>query len=323
MSRLQKGFLEQRQALPLECKIEMSKDRIQDWYDFWGTNVYLAFSGGKDSTVLLDLIKSCVGVYSCPVVFCDTGLEYPELREFALDRADVVLKPEIPFNEVISKHGYPVYSKSVANKIRLYQNGHTGVIKYIEGNALDKNGRKSMYNFSKKARMLAGAPFKISEKYCNVMKKDPMKAYERETGRKRIVGTMACESMMRRQSYIAHGCNAFDIAEPTSQPLGFWTEQDILQYIKTKKLEYAPVYGELIETKDGLKFTGEQRTGCMFCMFGVHLEDEPNRFQRMQITHPKQYRYCMEQLGIKNVLEYMGVPYENEKTLFDFQEKEQ
>jgi hypothetical protein len=48
----------------------------------------------------------------------------------------------------------------------------------------------------------------------------------------------------------------------------------------------------------------------MFCMFGCHLEKTPNRFQRMKVTHPKQYAYCMEQLGLKEVLEYIGVPYE-------------
>jgi len=64
-----------------------------------------------------------------------------------------------------------------------------------------------------------------------------------------------------------------------------------------------------------LRTSGADRTGCMFCMFGCHLEKEPNRFQRMKETHPKQYAYCMKSvekggLGIKEILEYIGVPYE-------------
>lgn len=59
-----------------------------------------------------------------------------------------------------------------------------------------------------------------------------------------------------------------------------------------------------------LTTTGLSRTGCMFCMLGVHLEKEPNRFQRMKVTHPKQYAYCMDKLGLREVLEYIGVPYE-------------
>ena len=64
------------------------------------------------------------------------------------------------------------------------------------------------------------------------------------------------------------------------------------------------------EPEDTLETTGCDRTGCMFCMFGCHLEKEPNRFQRMKTTHPKQYEYCMDKLGLREVLEYIGVPYE-------------
>ena len=58
--------------------------------------------------------------------------------------------------------------------------------------------------------------------------------------------------------------------------------------------------------------SGVNRTGCMFCMFGVHLEQEPNRFQRMKITHPKQYDYCMREengLGLGKVLDFINVKY--------------
>jgi len=54
---------------------------------------------------------------------------------------------------------------------------------------------------------------------------------------------------------------------------------------------------------------GEKRTGCMFCMFGVYLEPEPNRFQRMKRTHPAQWRYCMTKLGLAEVLDHIGVDY--------------
>lgn len=93
-------------------------------------------------------------------------------------------------------------------------------------------------------------------------------------------------------------------------PLGFWTEQDILQYIYEKKIPIAKVYGKIIKTSDGkYQLTGVTRTGCMFCMFGVHLEKEPNRFQMMVKTHPKQYDYCINKLGLGEVLDYIDVPY--------------
>ena len=76
------------------------------------------------------------------------------------------------------------------------------------------------------------------------------------------------------------------------------------------------MYGDVVEESDMLgnknyRTTGEQRTGCMFCMFGCHLEKEPNRFQRMKYTHPKQYKYCMEKLKLKEVLDYINVKYDD------------
>lgn len=74
---------------------------------------------------------------------------------------------------------------------------------------------------------------------------------------------------------------------------------------------YCSVYGEIVRDAAGnLKTTKCDRTGCMYCMYGVHLEKSPNRFQRMKETHPKQYDFCMNKLGIKEVLEYINVPYE-------------
>jgi 3'-phosphoadenosine 5'-phosphosulfate sulfotransferase (PAPS reductase)/FAD synthetase len=98
--------------------------------------------------------------------------------------------------------------------------------------------------------------------------------------------------------------------------MSFWTEQDVLLYLRKYEIPYASVYGA-IETDDHGKLytTGETRTGCVFCMFGVHLEDEPNRFQRLAVTHPKLYEYCMRDfdeggLGLAAVLDYIGVDYE-------------
>lgn len=145
------------------------------------------------------------------------------------------------------------------------------------------------------------------------MKKKPAKHYERQTGRKPILGTMACESFLRQSQWEKVGCNAFEAKRPTSQPLSFWTEQDVLHYIQKFNVPYCPVYGEIKmedDPQDRLTTTGLSRTGCMFCMFGAHLEKEPNRFQRMKVTHPKQYAYCMDKLGLREVLEYIGVPYE-------------
>jgi hypothetical protein len=88
-----------------------------------------------------------------------------------------------------------------------------------------------------------------------------------------------------------------------------------LEYIVTENIPFASVYGEIRQDEKGKFYTmGAERTGCMFCAFGAHLEKYPNRFERMRLTHPKQYEYCMrptEQggLGMAAVLEYIGIKY--------------
>lgn len=106
---------------------------------------------------------------------------------------------------------------------------------------------------------------------------------------------MACESARRQSVYLKIGCNAYHKRDPTSQPMSFWTEQDVLAYLKMTGIPYASVYGEIVEENGRLTTTGAKRTGCMFCMFGVHLEKKPNRFQRMALTHPK--AFCSDLYG--------------------------
>lgn len=93
--------------------------------------------------------------------------------------------------------------------------------------------------------------------------------------------------------------------------MSFWTEQDVLQYIKLNEIPIASVYGDVVETDKGkLTTTGCHRTGCVFCAFGAHLEKEPNRFQRLKQTHPQLHKYCMEKLGMKQVLDFLKIKTE-------------
>lgn len=336
-NRHTKGDLRQMQAVPLVGKILMTKRRIREWYDAWDGQVYVSFSGGKDSTVLKHIVDS---MYSdVPAVYVNTGLEYPEIQRFVREvkagkydcfNSDVeIIRPEMRFDEVIKEYGYPVVSKEVSERIYYAKKNAKWARYYMNG--LNPDGTESKFKKSAaKWNFLLEAPFHVSHKCCSVMKKKPAKQYEKETGRKPILGTMACESHLRATQWEKAGCNAFDSKRPISAPLSFWTVQDVLHYIKNFNVPYCPVYGEIkiddkpeldgqmnlidylgcYETQDRLTTTGCSRTGCMFCMFGCHLEKEPNRFQRMALTHPKQYAYCMDKLGLRDVLEYIGVPFE-------------
>lgn len=169
-------------------------------------------------------------------------------------------------------------------------------------------GAKSQFNKEKWLPMVY-TPFLISHYCCNEMKKKPMHRYNRQTKLVPYIGTLAEESRIRKQAWIRHGCNAFEGSNPSSQPLSFWTEQDILEYIVRYDLSIASVYGDIVSgDADGnqydpkslifggchkLKCTGCQRTGCIFCGFGFHLEKGETRFQRLARTHPKQYEYSI------------------------------
>lgn len=295
------------QALPLDIKIAKSKLRIQEWIDRYGEEgVYISFSGGKDSVVLLDLVRQVNP--NIPAVFVDTGLEYPEIKDFVKKQENIIiLRPKKSFKQVIEEHGYPMVSKEQANYLDEIRNSTEHMKKLrLEG---DAKGRFKLFN---KWHYLIDAPFKVSHKCCKIMKKAPFITYEKRTGKVGFVGNMASESSLRRQSYLRNGCNAFESNRPISMPIGFWTDQDVLSYIKMFGLEIASVYGDIIEENGKLKTTGADRTGCVFCGFGLHLEKEPNRFQRLEKTHPQLHAYCMDKLGFKDVCEYMGIPYKNE-----------
>lgn len=304
--------LKMRQTMPLEDKIRFTQRRIKEWVEYWGEDkVYVSFSGGKDSTVLLHIARQ---MYPClKAIFVDTGLEYPEIKQFVKTFENVdIIRPKMMFDKVLEKYGFPIISKEVSECIdqarkALVSNKYTYRLAKINGTALDKQGRPSMYNCAK-WKFLLDAPFKISNQCCNVMKKGPAHRYNKDTGRVPMIATMACESRLRTKQYLKQGCNGFENKIPTSIPMAFWTEQDILAYLKEFNVPYASVYGDIVFNKKW-ETTGCERTGCMFCGYGCHLDKEPNRFQRLKETHPKQYEYIIHKLGMGEVLDFINVPY--------------
>lgn len=293
---------EQKEAflkMSLDDKIKRTKELILEWYLQYEGKVYISFSGGKDSTVLLHIARSMKICGNIPAVFSDTGLEYPEIRDFVKKQENVIwIKPKMTFKEVIEKYGFPVISKEQSHYIYEVKTTKSEYLRNVRLNGKDlKKGGKG-FKISEKWKPLIFSDFKISNSCCDIMKKKPFKLFEKETKFRPIVGTMASESKLRYRQYIQGNCNAFSEKNPKSKPLSFWNEQDILEYILREKLEIASVYGDVVRGEDGkLHTTGCHRTGCMFCMYGLHLEGHPNRFERMKETHPKQYDYIINKLG--------------------------
>ena len=178
---------------------------------------------------------------------------------------------------------------------------------------------------------LLSAPFKISAECCRIFKKDTTKRYEKTTGRKPFIGMLAQESMERRRQWITNGCNAFDKKRPTSNPLSFWKEQDVLAYAHLKGIKIASVYGDIVLENGIYKTTRLQRTGCVYCLLGIQRDKTPNRIEQLQATHPQLYNYCInggefnekgqwqptkDGLGMSYVLDYLKVKYKKDNNLF-------
>jgi len=388
-------YLQELQGYPLSTKVSLTKQRIREWVRRYGEDgVYVSFSGGKDSTVLLHLVREMYP--DIPAVFVDTGLEYPEIRQFVRGFDNVVwLKPKKNFRKVIEDYGYPFISKEVSECVWAAKKYLTEVLQelgsdrqtdrqtdsisgtsrstasYVDSASIENSeaflnilrrdsGKKPTFRLarmmgmltkgnqyltkesipSKDRSMFAQTKYKfflepdapiISNKCCTVMKKEPAHRYCRETGRLPMTAEMASESRIRTQKWLQNGCNGFDMVNPKSTPMAFWTEQDVLLYIYQNHIQIASVYGDVIKENevDGqldfadlglfdlgrptLKTTGCNRTGCMFCGYGCHLEPEgEGRFVRLKRTHPKIYDYIMRPwdqggLGYKEVIDWINL----------------
>lgn len=320
-NKISKELFLQRLNYPLEVKIQMSLDRIRQFVETYGTDgVYISYSGGKDSDVLLHLCRSLYP--DLVAVFLDTPMEFPQVREHVNNVPNVIkIRPEKTIKEIIAEHGFCFPSKETATLIRDYRRGLPYAKKKLRG--LDKNGKPSDYRQQFiKWQPLEASKYIISNGCCIETKELPAIKFEKETGRHAILGIRAEESGRRRNAYLKTGCISHG-DRPTLKCLAFWTEQDILQYIKRNNIKIASPYGEIVDENNGwkqlclpgveekppkLKCTGEQRLGCMFCPVGCHLDYKDGKFEkfeRLKQYNEQLYNYCMNELGLGEFLEFV------------------
>ncbi len=283
-----------RLHFPYALKVTWAQQRIRQWHTHWGGKCYVSYSGGKDSSVLLHIARSMYP--GMKAVFCHSGVEYPEILTHVRSCENVTwIRPARSFQDVLTRFGYPVVSKSIARKVSDLTQGKNNA--KTRALALT-GGRYPKYRFPDKWKFLLNAPFPISNKCCDVMKRLPFWAYERQSGEHSMLGLRATESRQRQARYMQHQCNMYTARHPTSSPLAMWTDTDIARYIQEHGIPLPALYA-----------MGWERTGCMYCLFSIQHDGEPNRIQRMRHTHPAQYAYAMQTLGYADVLSYLGIPY--------------
>lgn len=285
--------------LQLDEKIYHTLSTAESFYQAVGGRCFISFSGGIDSTVLEDIINNRYKEFGgklwdkIPSVFCDTGLENPENKIFIKNKKDVeIIRPKINFLETIKRYGYPLIRKEVAKAIyqsRSKPGGQQDI--RMHGEYINPRTGDREYNYSKWLPV-KDLPIIISDKCCNVMKKNPFHTYIKETKTFPIVGTTTQESAVRRQAWLRDGCNTFASGKEKCRPVSIWTNQDMLQYIDKYSIKYSKAYGNLCRLDDG-KFcmSGCDRTGCMFCAFGMHQEKGETRYQRLKKLYPKIYEF--------------------------------
>jgi 3'-phosphoadenosine 5'-phosphosulfate sulfotransferase (PAPS reductase)/FAD synthetase len=269
---MDKWQLNQRQSLPLALKIQMSLERIKEFYLACEGKVYIGYSGGKDSEVLLHLIRTKYP--EVKAVFCDTGTEL-ETRDHAIKKANIVLHPKKTMLEVWNNYGIPFPNKQQANYIYKLKHSNSAYLKDRLLTGKMKDGKDTKFKVRKKWLPILELDVEVSDTCCHYLKKEPFRRYNKLSGEKPYIATMASDGMEREKHYLKNGCINFDKGVCT--PLGFWTEQDILQYITENKLDYCPAYGDIKCSEGKYHTTLAKRTGCVGCLFGISLERSEER----------------------------------------------
>jgi 3'-phosphoadenosine 5'-phosphosulfate sulfotransferase (PAPS reductase)/FAD synthetase len=242
-------------------------------------NPVISFSGGKDSTVLMHLIRN-VMKKNIPAIYVNTGNEYPEIVKFATKKYSntTTIRPKVKLKQVIEKYGFPLISKEYSKMIYELRKGTTHSAKYITG--IQQDGKITTFVLPKKYHYLINAPFSCSDVCCSYLKKSPTQKYNA------ITGEMGAESILRMASWLQTGCNVFGKKRSKCKPLSIWTGRDIWEYQRLFNVEFCELYHDYRVL----------RTGCMFCGFGATFE-HISRFEILKERHPKIYHYFLK---IKN-----------------------
>ena len=242
---------------PLSGKVKMANQVLG--HLFKATDkVAVAFSGGKDSLVALHMalqIKPDI-----PVMFVNTGIEFPESLE---------------------------YTRQLAKdwNLNFYEaNARVNFWRLTEEQGLPVAGRGNttfMRDLSEKADV------KLSNSCCHRMKETPARQFYREHKIEgTVTGLRVSESLMRKYNFADYGALRYSSIYNTliSWPLYAWRDEDIANYIEKNNLQRNPIYD-----------MGYNRVGCWACLQDMFYED--SRLFTLREEHPNMYKTIRKKFG--------------------------
>ncbi len=346
LSEIRKNhYKELVELMPYNDKILWAKTRVKEFLTYLKEHHYkevlVSFSGGKDSTVLLDIVLKVhqemkSDIYIIPAYAYE--ITFPETLSFINNTIDkyrnkykylkelYLAKPKKPWMEILQEYGYPIFSKQISVSLNrvLKVKSKNGITKWLFGHdtARFKLSKNRLFLLDKKMKQfpkmhedyfgLLDNNYIYSEKCCNLIK----------GGLKNIkipsfVGTMASESEFRKTSWIKNGCNVLNSKHLLSRPLSIFTNKDIWLYLyKNTDIVVNPKYNfirkeNVDESTKNLKY---HRLGCISCPYGAHRDkSDKNRFQILKEESEILYKSQVIKNGMYKVIIDMGIKIPEDK----------
>lgn len=331
-----------KQSMPYEQKVAHAEIRAWQFYHECigrGLDCHVSV-GGLDSITLLVFLRS-IGI-NVPAISVSI-LEDKGNQEVHKQLGVQAIAPYMSKTQVLQELGFPVVSKAKATKISYLLQPGADKQTFIHAIMTGDMGAQGGFRHSDRIKLqdkwiklfggnyasmrpdleIREAPeFKVSSKCCYYMKEKPCDDWAKEHNSVPYLGLMASEGGQREMALMKNGCNYFGKSTIRSCPFAIFTRQDLLQLALDLNVPVPKAYGKIVRDPDGtLRTTRAQRTGCSMCGFGIHMEKRPHRFDRLREDNPAEWRYWMyncctdengEKYGWGRVLDWIGVPWENE-----------
>lgn len=337
-----------KQNAPYKVKVAMAQSRIRDFIEECGwrdLNCHVSV-GGLDSIVLGHLIRS-MGYGADKVPFVSASmLEDKSIQAVHREMGCIVVKSLKSKAAILQEEGFPVLSKKIANKIDTLAHpteknktvrhaiitGECGAVGHYATNSkmrLPKTYLKLFGGLDAEGAALGykKPDFKVSSRCCYYLKEAPCDNWAKAHNSVPFLGLMASEGGQRQDALEEHGCNYFGKTTARSCPFAFFFHSDVVHLAADLGVHIPEIYGEVRVSQEKNDFgdyeystTGEQRTGCSMCGFGIQMESRPHRFDRLYERNPKEWdfwmnRCCVDDNGNKygwgRVLDYIGIPWRN------------